>query len=191
MAKVFKVEMYVVDANGEYGDSDELKQELSDLDDKIFGSPMLRVAKIEESKEFEWDDNLKINKTKAMNRDFEQYLKKKEIVNDGKHCDKCGHELKMHYIRFCPKCDTSVLIKDSDVTGDLFKIMYHMEANGYLSKRRFWDWFTNMNDISNDTSIKVTLNDDSFDEEINEYMAKVAELLGVEFGSTVNMWISW
>lgn len=108
------------------------------------------------------------------------------------NCDKCNHKLEMHYKLFCPKCDTDILIKKSNVVGDLFKIMYHMEANGYMSKDRFWsEWFTESFDFTNDTYVDMALDDTYDNEEINRYMRRVAELMGVKVGEYVIMWISW
>lgn len=107
-------------------------------------------------------------------------------------CDKCGHKMTMHYERFCPKCNKDILIKKTRVVGDLFKIMYHMEANGYMNLDKFWrEWFIDNHEFSNDSYIDFYLDDKFDNEELNVYMRKVAELLGVEVGDSVVMWISW
>jgi hypothetical protein len=107
-------------------------------------------------------------------------------------CSKCNHEMEIHYGWFCPKCDTDILIMKQKVTGDLFKIMYHMQANGYMSKEKFWrDWFVDSFNFSNDSYVDMTLEDTYDNEELNEYMRKVAELLSVEVGDEVTMWVSW
>lgn len=97
--------------------------------------------------------------------------------------------MKIHYVKFCPKCDTSVLKKETKVVGDLFKIMYHMEANGYMSKDYFWHLHSDLvsgNDSYFDLLLEATEGSDT-----HEYYTKVAELLGVEYGTEVTMWVSW
>lgn len=108
------------------------------------------------------------------------------------NCSKCNHKMEIHYEWFCPKCDTEILIKEHRVTGDLFKIMYYMEANGYMSKDEFWrDWFVDSFNFSNDSYVDMLLEDTYDNEELNEYMRKVADLLGVKIGDEVTVWISW
>ncbi|QPK89836.1 hypothetical protein IEN91_05205 [Bacillus velezensis] len=109
-----------------------------------------------------------------------------------KKCERCGHELEIHYEWFCPRCDVEILKVKPKVTGDLFKIMCHMEANGFMSKDDFWsNWFIESHIVSNDSYVDMYLDDTFDDEELNRYMVKVAELLGVEIGEKVTMWISW
>lgn len=107
------------------------------------------------------------------------------------NCEKCGHELEMHYVTFCPKCDTKILTMNNKVIGDLFKIMCHMEANGYMKQDDFWDWFTDSYDFSNDTYVELGIDDSYDDEELNKYMRKLSDLLHVEMGDYVLMWVSW
>jgi len=69
MAKVHKVTMFVTDIEGD-----------SDLDDLIehgLRSYDLypKFIKVESSKEFEWDDDLEINKVNGKKEDFEDYFK--------------------------------------------------------------------------------------------------------------------
>lgn len=71
MAKVYKVEMYVVDANEEFGDVDHIKPYLEDWHRWV----MTDVTGIQESDEFEWEDDLKINKVNASVEDYEEYFK--------------------------------------------------------------------------------------------------------------------
>lgn len=68
MAKIFKIEMYVVD----YGDSgitsDEIEEAVrSDFDAIVF------VSNAKE-KEFEWNDDLKINLIDSTKEDYEEYF---------------------------------------------------------------------------------------------------------------------
>lgn len=109
-------------------------------------------------------------------------------------CEKCGHDLERHYEDFCPKCDTSVLEKKIRVF-DLFKIMYHMEANGFMSKEQFWDNLCDRNDrIRNDIYINMYIEWDEDEEEQNDfdrYYCELARILNLEYGEKVAMWISW
>lgn len=102
-------------------------------------------------------------------------------------CEDCGTKEKLHYRWFCPKCDTTVLKKEVKVVGDLFKIMYHMEAHGYMSKNQFWNTIID-NIPGNDCYIDLYLEGEGATE---VYYEKVAELLGVEYGDRVTMWVSW
>ncbi|QVW29024.1 hypothetical protein [Bacillus phage SWEP1] len=77
MAKVHKVTLYVVDLYGDYDTytEEEIGQEIKyAVDTQIDTSS--HVGEIESSKEFEWDDELKINYTDATTNDYEEYFKK-------------------------------------------------------------------------------------------------------------------
>ncbi|MFK7678721.1 hypothetical protein ACI3ER_11825 [Bacillus sp. Wb] len=73
MAKAYKAEIYIVDSEEDIHDSDQLKTEL-----KKFGSRLwvdLQIASIEESEEFEWHDDLRINHRDATIGDYKAYFK--------------------------------------------------------------------------------------------------------------------
>lgn len=76
MAKVHKVTLYIVDANGDYdwhsneGMVNEVEHHLETRMDV-----MTRVTSVQSSEEFEWDDDLAINKTNRTPEDHEAYLK--------------------------------------------------------------------------------------------------------------------
>lgn len=72
MAKVFKVSMYVTDYNDFYQDGEHLENDLELYDGSI------NCVEIEESEEFEWKDEIKINYLDATKEDFEAYFKKKD-----------------------------------------------------------------------------------------------------------------
>lgn len=57
-AKVYKVELYVVDVGNEIGNQSSLKYHLENCK---YIYP--KVVDIQESEEFEWDDDLPINQT--------------------------------------------------------------------------------------------------------------------------------
>lgn len=77
MAKVYKVEMYIVDANGDYDylDNEDMVEEIEHQVD-VRMDVMTRVTSVESSEEFEWDDDLAVNKTNATIEDYEAQLKK-------------------------------------------------------------------------------------------------------------------
>ncbi|AMO25831.1 hypothetical protein Blue_008 [Bacillus phage Deep Blue] len=79
MAKVYKVEMYIVDANGDYDflDNEEMVEEIEHQVD-VRMDVMSHVTSVQSSKEFEWDDDLAVNKTNATIEDYEAQLKKEE-----------------------------------------------------------------------------------------------------------------
>jgi hypothetical protein len=68
MAKIFKIEMYVVD----YGDSGVTLDEIQESIDSHYDVISL-IANVKE-KEFEWDDDLKINSMYSVKEDFEEYF---------------------------------------------------------------------------------------------------------------------
>ncbi|MBR2246139.1 MAG: hypothetical protein IJ880_03790 [Bacilli bacterium] len=111
-------------------------------------------------------------------------------------CKNCGYVLEMHYEVFCPKCNTDVLeIKDNRVF-DLFKVMYHMEANGYMSKDDFWKkYILSRYRVHNDMYIRMHIDWDHREnvelDEIEMYFKAMSEILGLENGDVVAMWISW
>lgn len=72
MAKVYKVSLYITDYNDEYRDGEHLKSNLKEhIDDLWVG---VNHLKIQESYEFEFDDELPINKINASEEDFEAYF---------------------------------------------------------------------------------------------------------------------
>lgn len=76
MAKVYKVSLYITDHDNEYRDKEHLQANLKEcLYDLWIGIDHLEIK---ESKEFEWNDDLVINKTNASKEDFEIYLQKDE-----------------------------------------------------------------------------------------------------------------
>lgn len=109
-------------------------------------------------------------------------------------CEKCDHDLERHYVDFCPKCDTSVLEKKIRVF-DLYKIMYHMEANGFMSKDKFWEHLCDTNDrIRNDIYINMYIEwdeDKEDQDDFDRYYCELARILNLEYGEKVAMWISW
>lgn len=72
MAKVYKVQIYISDYNDEIQDVDNLKTRLEDLGDRMWVG--IKIADYKESKEFEWHDDLLINKTYAQVDDYEKYF---------------------------------------------------------------------------------------------------------------------
>jgi hypothetical protein len=108
-----------------------------------------------------------------------------------KECGNCGHELKIHYNWFCPKCDEKAIEIGSRKVYDLFKLMYHMEANGFMSKQRYWrEYILESYNISNDIYIDAYFGEGS-DEEINKYHEEVRRILGIDYDDTVIMRVSW
>ncbi|AGT13424.1 hypothetical protein TROLL_145 [Bacillus phage Troll] len=77
MPKVHKVTLYVVDLYGDYDNytEEEVAEEIKQHVDLQLDT-MSHVGKIESSEEFEWDDELAINKTNATTEDHEAYFKK-------------------------------------------------------------------------------------------------------------------
>ncbi len=76
MAKVYKVALYIIDYDEMYQDRKHLQSGLKEQ----LGNLWVGVdhLEIEESEEFEWDDDLVINKTNAKKEEFEAYFNKKE-----------------------------------------------------------------------------------------------------------------
>lgn len=75
MAKIYKLSFYITDYNEEYEDREHLKYNLIDHIDHLgVGTDHLEI---QESEEFEWDDDLIINKIDSGKEDFEVYFKTK------------------------------------------------------------------------------------------------------------------
>jgi hypothetical protein len=74
MAKIYKVEFYFTDMNDEFENGEHFKGELKKLCYGLDG--MTDLINIKESEEFEWDDELLINKSDATKEDYEVYLNK-------------------------------------------------------------------------------------------------------------------
>ena len=71
MARVHKVEFYLVDANDYYIDGYDLITEITnDLEEGF-----VKCLTWKTSKEFEWDDNIKLNYINCTKEDCEEYFK--------------------------------------------------------------------------------------------------------------------
>jgi hypothetical protein len=68
--------MFVSDANGDMHNAEYLKEQLEQVADRLWVS--FEHVEVEESEEFEWDDDLKINKTNATVEDFEEYFEEED-----------------------------------------------------------------------------------------------------------------
>lgn len=73
MAKVYKAVIYMTDANGQIEDLEQLNDELTGAIERI--GLTLDIGEYKESDEFEWNDDLLINKRDAEIEDFEAYLR--------------------------------------------------------------------------------------------------------------------
>lgn len=73
MSKLHKLEMYIVDANGMFNSIDDI---LNYLDFKI--SDLSFVLSKSKTSEFEWNDDLKINKVDCTIQDYEEYFKEEK-----------------------------------------------------------------------------------------------------------------
>lgn len=110
------------------------------------------------------------------------------------NCKKCGTEMKTHYGKFCPLCDTDLIIVKKETFYDLFKLMYHMEAKGFMSMEKYWrEYVLESYSLTNDIYLDMYFESDSEDEEINKYHDYVRKLLNIkeENYSQAIMWISW
>lgn len=70
MAKIHKVEFYIVDANSFYDTEEKL---ICDIDRGLYEG-CIKHFKWKTSKEFEWDDDLDINYKKCSEEDCEKYF---------------------------------------------------------------------------------------------------------------------
>lgn len=61
------------DKNDEYSEKDGFKDNIQNLTDSLLG--LSHITEIEESAEFEWDDDLKINNVNATKDDYDKYFK--------------------------------------------------------------------------------------------------------------------
>lgn len=75
MARVYKVSFYVADYNDHYGAGEMFKENLEVQLEHM--DVLAKHVEVEESEEFEWEDDLAINKTKATKKDFQEYFKQK------------------------------------------------------------------------------------------------------------------
>ena len=73
MARVYKVEMYVIDSNDEIQNENHLVEMIDQSNTLKWVST--KVSDVQKSMEFEWDDDLAINKTHPYVDDLEEYLK--------------------------------------------------------------------------------------------------------------------
>lgn len=67
-ANIHKLGIYIVDANGDYGDIEEIINLIENHTDCF-----CKVIK-SESEKFEWDDDLDINKNNAVLECYEEYF---------------------------------------------------------------------------------------------------------------------
>lgn len=76
MARAYKMELVVVDVNGEYDNQDvnSYPTYIEGLIEEGYFVSIARKLNLEVSDKFEWADDLKINKIHASNEDFEKYF---------------------------------------------------------------------------------------------------------------------
>ena len=72
MAKVYKATVYIVDMNEEIQDLDAFEYR---IEDRLGKWVLIHSADLKESKEFEWEDELRINNVNATTDDYEKYFK--------------------------------------------------------------------------------------------------------------------
>lgn len=74
IARLYKVEMYLTDGNGDYEDIKQFRNHLEYVLERGIDAAF-KIAKLEASKEFEWEDDLRVNLVKATVEDYEEYFK--------------------------------------------------------------------------------------------------------------------
>lgn len=76
MAKVYKMEVYILDYSDEVQSKEQLTGDMKELlQNELWVQADL--TNVKESDEFEWHDDLQINKTDSTIEDLEVYLKDK------------------------------------------------------------------------------------------------------------------
>jgi len=76
MAKIYKVSLYLTDYNDEYHDKEHMEVYLNEHIKKLWVG--VSCLEAQESIEFEFDDELTINKVSATKEDYEVFFKKGE-----------------------------------------------------------------------------------------------------------------
>ena len=72
MVKVYKAVIYITDYNNEIADLEMLNYRIGDgLTDGVG----VHIGEVKESRNFEWNDDLIINKIYSQSNDFEKYFK--------------------------------------------------------------------------------------------------------------------
>lgn len=84
MARVYKVSFYVSDYNEHYQAGEIFKENLEAQLERMDVLPS--HIEVQESEEFEWEDDLAINRVDATRKDYEEYFKKES--NGGFHVKK-------------------------------------------------------------------------------------------------------
>jgi hypothetical protein len=72
VAKIYKTEIYFTDFNEEFQDEDHFKDHLIEICRKLWVG--VDVTDIKKSKEFDWNDDLKINNVNVTKEDYEKYF---------------------------------------------------------------------------------------------------------------------
>ena len=76
MAKLHKIELYIVNPNASYQSAMDI---FNEIDNKLYdGVP---ISFKTDTVEIDWDDNIDINKTNATSSVFERYFEDKEIYD--------------------------------------------------------------------------------------------------------------
>lgn len=75
MAKLYKLEVYVTDMNDTFIDGEDVVDSIEMYLGDRFGASVHKI-KVEETKEFEWDDDLRINYRDATTEDFDKQFEK-------------------------------------------------------------------------------------------------------------------
>lgn len=74
MAKLFKIQAYIVDANGEFYTDDRLEDCLVYCTQNDLSLEHLKIQSVDIG---EWDDDLPINKINCPEEEFKKYFKEK------------------------------------------------------------------------------------------------------------------
>lgn len=78
MAKVYKATVYYVDANDQIENKEAFKGELSHLFERGYMGRADLIVGEAESNEFEWHDDIDLNKVMATKETYEKYFQNKE-----------------------------------------------------------------------------------------------------------------
>lgn len=108
-------------------------------------------------------------------------------------CKKCGTEMEMYYVPYCPKCDIQDIIKEKHGSIAIIPVLnYGKKYIKGFNKDTIWDMLCERDNFGNDTYIEYYFEEDINEVSKDESMLKqVLDELGIKYKDSIFLWVSW
>lgn len=105
-------------------------------------------------------------------------------------CEKCNGPMDMHYTLWCPSCDKPEFNKEKDNSLDFIKMLTYLEVRNKGIKERFWDYFWEETEFSNDSYKVLRLKNEHANPQIQQDLSLIKDTWTPKEESIL-VWISW